>query len=92
MPLLLTEEDVRQVVGWHDMPDLIARGAVAEAAFLDLYAVITEPALGRPGPDAITLFLSQGVGLWDAALGGWVYARAVARGLGQEISLTGRPS
>ncbi len=86
------EQILRDTPDFRPVPELIARGAIAEAAFLDLDAVLTDPALGRPDGDAVTLFLSQGVGLWDAALGGWVYDRALARGVGQEISLTGRPS
>jgi len=86
------EQIVRDTPDFRPVPQLIARGAIPEAAFLDLDAVLADPALGRPAPEALTLFLSQGVGLWDAALGGWVYDRAVARGLGQQISFTGRPS
>ena len=50
-------------------------------------ADVVVPGRARPSADALTLFLSQGVGLWDAALGGWVYDRAAARGVGRPLSL-----
>jgi ornithine cyclodeaminase/alanine dehydrogenase-like protein (mu-crystallin family) len=83
------EQILRDTPDFRPVPQLIARGAIAETAFLDLDEVVVDPARRRPSPDAVTLFLSQGVGLWDAALGGWVYDRAVARGVGRELSLTG---
>ena len=83
------EQILRDTPDFRPVPQLIQRGAVPESAFLDLYDVVVDPALRRPGPETITAFLSQGVGLWDAALGGWVYERAIARKVGQELSLAG---
>lgn len=83
------EQILRDTPDFRPVPQLIQRGTVPESAFLDLYDVVVDPALRRPGPEAITAFLSQGVGLWDAALGGWVYERAIARKVGQELSLAG---
>jgi alanine dehydrogenase len=83
------EQIVRDTPDFRPVPQLIGRGAIDEAAFLDLDAVLVNVAQRRPSPDAITLFLSQGVGLWDAALGGWAYERAAARGIGRPISLLG---
>jgi ornithine cyclodeaminase/alanine dehydrogenase-like protein (mu-crystallin family) len=40
---------------------------------------------GRPHPDAITLFESQGVGIEDTAASAFVLRRARERGLGQEL-------
>lgn len=41
----------------------------------------------RGDPDEITLFVSQGIALWDVALAARVYERARAEGAGQEIAL-----
>jgi ornithine cyclodeaminase/alanine dehydrogenase-like protein (mu-crystallin family) len=83
------EQILRDTPDFRPVPQLVARGAMSEAAFLDHWDVLADPARRRPGRDALTLFLSQGVGLWDAALGGWVYERARARGVGGERSLAG---
>ncbi|MBI1735176.1 MAG: ornithine cyclodeaminase family protein [Candidatus Rokubacteria bacterium] len=83
------EQILRDTPDFRPVPQLIARGAIAESAFLDLWDAVADPARRRPRRDALTLFLSQGVGLWDAALGGWVYDRAVARGVGRMLSLAG---
>jgi ornithine cyclodeaminase/alanine dehydrogenase-like protein (mu-crystallin family) len=83
------EQILRDTPDFRPVPELIARGAIAETAFLDVWAAVVDPACRRPRPEAITLFLSQGVGLWDAALGGWVYERAVERGVGRMLSLSG---
>jgi ornithine cyclodeaminase/alanine dehydrogenase-like protein (mu-crystallin family) len=82
------EQILRDTPDFRPVPELIARGAIDERQFIDLWDAVANPALRRPHPDALTLFLSQGVGLWDAALGGWVYERAVARGVGQPLDLT----
>lgn len=41
---------------------------------------------GRPSPEAITLFESQGIALWDIALAATIYERATAAGLGTELA------
>lgn len=83
------EQILRDTPDFRPVPQLIARGAIAESAFLDLFDVVADPGLRRPAPEAVTAFLSQGVGLWDAALGGWVYERAVTAGVGRRLSLSG---
>jgi alanine dehydrogenase len=42
---------------------------------------------GRPSPEAITLFESQGLAIEDVAAGMAVYQRALAEGRGQRVSL-----
>lgn len=54
---------------------------------VELGAIVAGTVNGRPGPEAITLFKSLGIGLEDVAVAGWVYALARERGLGQEIDL-----
>ena len=81
------EQILHDTPDFRPVPDLIKRGAIAEDRFRDLFEFVVAPPTARPDADAITLFLSQGVGLWDAALGGWVYDRAVARGTGRDWSL-----
>jgi alanine dehydrogenase len=39
---------------------------------------------GRPGPDAITIFKSNGIAVEDVAAAGYVYERALAAGRGRE--------
>ena len=65
--------------------DLI--GAVEDGAFqwgqaVELGQVVAGRAPGRTSPDEITLFESQGIALWDIALGQVVLERAVAEGIG----------
>ncbi len=63
----------RGVVDWDQLPEL------AE--------VVAGRGPRRPGPAAITLFESQGLGLEDVTVAMRVYERARAAGLGQEIEL-----
>lgn len=81
------EQILRDTPDFRPVPDLVRRGAIAEERFRDLFEFVAAPAGARPSTEAVTLFLSQGVGLWDAALGGWVYERAMARGVGRPLSL-----
>ena len=65
--------------------DLIC--AVEDGAFqwgeaVEFGQVVAGRAPGRTSPDEITLFESQGIALWDIALGQVVLERAVAAGVG----------
>ena len=65
--------------------DLIC--AVEDGAFqwgeaVEFGRVVAGRAPGRTSPDEITLFESQGIALWDIALGQVVLERAVAAGVG----------
>jgi ornithine cyclodeaminase/alanine dehydrogenase-like protein (mu-crystallin family) len=69
------------------IPEVLARGLRAESDFLDLDDYVMDPTfLASRGREDISLFLSQGVGLWDTAVGYWVYEQALANGIGQELS------
>ncbi len=68
-----------------DVLPLIADGRLAWGQLHDLGAILNGDAPGRPGPDAITLFESQGLGLEDVAVAAAAYERARAAGLGEEL-------
>jgi alanine dehydrogenase len=53
----------------------------------ELGAVVAGQARGRQSDAEITLFESQGLGLWDVAVAGHVYQKAVDAGLGQRVPL-----
>lgn len=75
------EQILRDVPDFRPVPDVIASGHVKEADVLDLdSAVVGET--GRTDADALTVFLSQGVGIWDAAVGAWAYRRLKDAGRG----------
>jgi ornithine cyclodeaminase/alanine dehydrogenase-like protein (mu-crystallin family) len=47
--------------------------------------VVAGKVKGRERNDEITLFESQGIALWDLAVGKVVYERATEKGLGQSL-------
>lgn len=55
----------------------------------ELGAVLTGSAAGRPSAEAIVVFESHGLALWDVAAGAQVLALARREALGSEISLFG---
>ena len=54
---------------------------------VELGQVVAGRVLGRPSPEAITLFESQGLGIEDVAAAMHVYQKAVERGMGQKVTL-----
>ena len=54
---------------------------------VELRDVAAGRASGRPSPDAVTLFESQGLALEDVAAGMVVHRKAVERGVGRKIAL-----
>lgn len=54
---------------------------------LELGQVVSGQSRGRSGPDAITLFESQGLGTEDVAAAMHIYQKAIKMGVGQEISI-----
>ena len=54
---------------------------------VELGAVASGRVPGRPSPEAITLFESQGLGIEDVAAAMHVYENAVAQGIGRQIAL-----
>src|SRR5437763_1271325 len=51
----------------------------------ELHEVITGKVNGRPNPNSITLFESQGIGTEDTAASAYVYRKAREQGLGQQL-------
>jgi len=65
-----------------DLICAVEDGAFQWRAALESGQVVAGRAPGRTRPDEITLFESQGIALWDIALGQVVLERAVAAGVG----------
>ena len=62
-----------------------ARGGFRWDMVHQLQDVVAGTVPGRPGPEAITLFESMGIGLEDIAAAQLVYKKAVEQGIGQEL-------
>ena len=54
---------------------------------VELRDVVSGRVAGRPSPEAVTLFESQGLALEDVAAGAHVYHQAIERGMGREVAL-----
>ncbi len=80
------EQILRDRPDFMPVPQLVRRGAISEDRFFDVDHYISPEWPAARAGSKLTLFLSQGVGLWDAATAAWVYQRAVEKGLGTEIN------
>ncbi len=75
----------------HDTPamgpygPLVSSGELREDNVTDLCEVIAGAAPGRQTEDEITLCASQGMGIWDVAIGLYVYELAKEKGIGVEF-------
>ena len=54
---------------------------------VEFHEIVTGTKPGRPSEDAVTLFKSCGIALWDVAVAGSVYREAIAKGKGKELGL-----
>lgn len=54
---------------------------------VELRDVVGGRVAGRPSPEALTLFESQGLALEDIAAGAHVYHQAIERGMGHEVAV-----
>ena len=54
---------------------------------VELRDVVGGRVAGRPSPEALTLFESQGLALEDVAAGAHVYHQAIERGMGREVTV-----
>jgi ornithine cyclodeaminase/alanine dehydrogenase-like protein (mu-crystallin family) len=61
------------------------RGVFRWGQAVELHEIVGGRVAGRPSPDAITLFESQGIGIEDVACYAYVYREARERGLGVEL-------
>ena len=57
----------------------------SEIVAVPLADVVSGKVAGRPSPDAITLFESQGIGIEDAAASAYVLKKAREQGVGVEL-------
>ena len=64
-----------------------ARGVLQWERVHELAEVVVGRIPGRPEPNAITLFESQGIATWDVAAAMVTYRAALERGVGMEIPL-----
>jgi alanine dehydrogenase len=68
-----------------DLLSAVERGDLAWDRLTELGEVVAGKVKGRERNDEITLFESQGIALWDLAVGKVVYERASEKGLGQSL-------
>lgn len=65
----------------------VERGAFRWSRAVELKDVVAGRVPGRPSPEAVTLFESQGLAIEDVAAAAYVVQRARERGVGQELPL-----
>lgn len=70
-----------------DLVAPIEQGVVRWEAIHELGAVVAGTHPGRPGPEAITLFESQGVAMEDVAVAVRLWERARTQGVGQTVPI-----
>lgn len=63
----------------------VDRGALRWRQVVELHEVVGGKVAGRPNPEAITLFESQGIGIEDIAASAYVLRKAREQGIGQEL-------
>ena len=63
----------------------VDRGAFRWREAVDLHEVVSGKTSGRPTPEAITLFESQGIGIEDVACYQYAVRKALDLGIGQEL-------
>ena len=81
-------EDIAQAhVEAGDLLPAIAEGAFSWDDAVTLADIVAGTTPGRPSAEAITLFDSLGIGLWDLAVANHVYARALERGRGNRLPI-----
>jgi len=57
---------------------------------VELHEIVAGRRSGRPSAEAITLFKSNGIALWDIAVAGYIYQRALEKGTGQALDFGGQ--
>jgi ornithine cyclodeaminase/alanine dehydrogenase-like protein (mu-crystallin family) len=81
------EQILNDTPGFLPISEMVAANELDPETVRDLDEVIAGSRPGRESDAELTLFLSQGVGIWDAAIAAWTYERAVERDLGSELHL-----
>jgi alanine dehydrogenase len=70
-----------------DLVEPLRQGVLAWEQVVELGQIVAGRHPGRPSPEAVTLFESQGVAMEDVAVGARLLELARARGVGREIEL-----
>jgi ornithine cyclodeaminase/alanine dehydrogenase-like protein (mu-crystallin family) len=70
-----------------DLAAAVAEGALDWKQVVDFAEVAAGRVAGRPTPEAITVFESHGLSVWDVATAATVFELATARGLGTPLPL-----
>lgn len=90
---LIVTDDVEQART--ESGDLIMAaeaGALNWSDVKQLGEIVAETTSGRKSSSEITLFKSNGIGLWDVAVAARIYELAVARGKGTRLEMSSRVS
>ncbi|MBI4200863.1 MAG: ornithine cyclodeaminase family protein [Chloroflexi bacterium] len=85
--LIVADDTLQARIECGELIAATARGVVRWEQVHELADVLVGRVPGRPAPDSITLFESQGIGTEDVAAARAVYEAALERGLGQQIPL-----
>jgi alanine dehydrogenase len=72
-----------------DLVRAVAAGAVTWGQVVEIGQIASGKMPGRASADEINMFLSQGVGIEDVAIGAELYKRAKAQGVGQDLPIEG---
>jgi ornithine cyclodeaminase/alanine dehydrogenase-like protein (mu-crystallin family) len=87
---LVAVEDLAQAqVEAGELLAAVAAGAFAWTSAVRLADIVSGQSAGRTRPDAITLFESLGVGLWDNAVASHVYDACLRAGRGTPLPFPG---
>jgi len=70
-----------------DLLPAIERGVINWESVTELGRIVAGQVQGRPNAEAITLFKSVGIAIWDVATALRVYRLAVERGIGDRVEL-----
>jgi ornithine cyclodeaminase/alanine dehydrogenase-like protein (mu-crystallin family) len=70
-----------------DLAAAVAEGLTTWEAAVELAAIVNGEVPGRTSAEAITLFESHGLSVWDVLTAAKVYELAIAHGVGQNIPL-----
>jgi len=82
---IVVDDRLQAQIECGDLLSAVERGDLAWDRLTELGEVVAGKAEGRTSDDEITLFESQGIALWDLAVGKVVYERALESGLSQKL-------
>jgi ornithine cyclodeaminase/alanine dehydrogenase-like protein (mu-crystallin family) len=80
------EEVLHHLPPYQAVVELLSRGELCEEDLsLEMSDVILGRKPGRSSPDEVIAYLNSGCGLYDVAIGAYVYEKALAKGLGTPL-------